>query len=209
VRAGDKTKKLFFSGHSLGAAACTAAAWNLCSMNFNVLGILTFESPLVFNCAAALAYQSLLGSRTLRVTNQNDPVVHAPSHVGQYTHVGTELYMRLGKKYVCTFDQVRVCRDTMNHAKDCRCSSRDRFSYTRPDRHCKTKHYLTFDFCQCNDRGWIADAFSTAVLAVWVILILLVAYVAARVLLRLFGGKRGGIPRPAEPPSPIYASGAI
>jgi len=150
VRPGDKSVKLFFSGHSMGGAVASVAAWNLCVLGFNVLGVLTFESPLVFNYQAALVYQSLLGTRTLRTTNQNDPVPHMPSHQHGYTHVGNELYMRAGEAHLCTFEEVRRCRNTMNRSDNCHCSSQDRFSFFTPYRHCLTEHFLTFNFCRCN-----------------------------------------------------------
>lgn len=210
VRAGESTHKIFFSGHSLGAASCTIAAWEMSALQYNVLGNVNFESPLVFNCAAALIYQTILGDRTLRVTNENDPVVHMPSHVAQYTHVGTELYMHHGNAQVCTFEQVRECRETMNRSKDCYCSSRDRFSYTRPDRHCATKHYLTFNFCQCNDKSWSTRLVVAGVMIVWILLILLTAFLVSHLLLFIFdrGGDRGAVtkhPTPAHAPAPAPA----
>lgn len=151
VQPRDRSLKLFVSGHSMGGAVASVAAWDLCVLGFDVLGVLTFESPLIFNHEAALVYQSLLGASTLRVTNQNDPVPHVPSHQHGYTHVGNELYMRAGQARLCTFEQVRLCRDSMNRSGDCNCSSQDRLSFFSPYRHCLTKHYLTFNFCNCSD----------------------------------------------------------
>ena len=151
VRPQDKSSKIFVSGHSMGGAAASVAAWDLCVSGFNVLGVLTFESPLIFNAKAALVYQILLGARTLRVTNQNDPVPHTPSHLYDYAHVGNELYMKDGKSHLCSFKQVQMCRDNMRKGNDdCHCSSQDHFAFLTPQRHCHTKHYLTFDFCRCD-----------------------------------------------------------
>jgi hypothetical protein len=141
---------LLFTGHSLGAAVTTIGAWAMNAKKYNIIGNLNFESPLLFLRPAALCYQAQLGSRTLRITNKNDPVPHCPAHLSDFVHVGAELYMRDGDFLFCTFDTVTECRDTWNKPEGCVCSSRDRLALD-PTQHCNTKQGLTFDFCQCNN----------------------------------------------------------
>jgi hypothetical protein len=194
VLPGETSYGLLLSGHSLGAAVSTLASLDLLQASYNIIGCLNFESPLLFNRSAADFYsKSLLGQRTLRVTNQNDPVVHAPSHIFPYSHVGTELYMASGATVaICTFDQVKECRDTWNNPSDpasntCNCSSRDRLSFLTPSQHCKTKPYLTFDFCECEDSDtkvfWIT-VIERTVLVFILLIILFMVYKLIRLFVR-------------------------
>lgn len=149
---------LLFTGYSLGAAVTTIAAWAMYAKGYNIIGNLNFESPMPFTRQAAFCYHEKLGARTLRITNANDPVPHCPGHIdmGDFVHVGWELYMRQGEFFLCSFDDVTVCRDTFNKSSPpssshkCLCSSRDRTAWD-PTQHCNTQAGLTFDFCQCNN----------------------------------------------------------
>lgn len=184
----DTKFSLLFTGHSLGSAACTLGAFSLWSKSYNILGNVNFESPKVFDSVAAECYEKILGSRTLRITNQNDFVVHAPSG---YEHVGAELYARQGETYRCTYAEVKQCGGSHNSPDNndaCKCSSRDRVSLDF-SQHCNTNHVLTFDFCQCNDSD--TKVFWMAVLRNVIILLVLTAflYVSYRINLHFRRGQ--------------------
>lgn len=158
---------LLLGGHSMGAAGCTLGAISLWAKDYNLLGNVNFESPLVLDSDAADAYEAVLGLRTLRVTNMNDPVPHLPFYPASYTHVGSELYMRDGSASLCTFSAVKRCRAGTGEADDCVCSSRDRSALLFPAQHCRTKHYLSFDFCECNDSSMKVSRFTLFQYLLW------------------------------------------
>ena len=130
--------RVLTTGHSLGGAECTLAALDLQSRGENVVGCLSFESPRVFNGAAARYYEQT-DIPTIRVTNENDPVVHGPRIPGEdFTHVGDELYMH-GR------DEFTVCRSQDISA----CSAQDTLSIDAAQ-HCDTQSHLGLTLCSCD-----------------------------------------------------------
>ena len=190
---GSTESVLLFSGHSLGSAVCTLGALAMWAKGYNILGNVNFESPLVMNCPAATRYQAALGLRTLRVTNTMDPVVHVPSHVYDYVHVGDELYMRAGTATLCSYHDVQRCRETRGSGVDCLCSSQDLTTFLQPAQHCRTAHYLTFDFCQCNDSSWNVTLVSLFQYSLWVVAIVALAFLAARLWLAVSDAFQGPV----------------
>lgn len=97
------TRRLWLTGHSLGGALATLAAWRLQQDGVTVQGVSTYGSPRVGNTAFALSYEALFASRpTQRWVNANDPIPLIPppliprpfpllpldyAHVGDYNHI--------------------------------------------------------------------------------------------------------------------------
>lgn len=79
---------IWFTGHSLGAALATLAAYRAP----RVSGVYTFGSPLVGNQVFAGMFNTRFGTRTVRYVNDHDVVTRVPSEelafpFGRYTHV--------------------------------------------------------------------------------------------------------------------------
>ena len=97
------TRRLWLTGHSLGGALATLAAWRLQQDGVTVQGVSTYGSPRVGNTAFALSYDALFAARpTQRWVNANDPIPLIPppliprpfpflpldyAHVGNYNHI--------------------------------------------------------------------------------------------------------------------------
>ena len=81
--------RLWFTGHSLGAAAATLAAYR---HRDKTDGVCTFGSPLVGNSVFAGMFGGALGARSTRYVNDHDMVTRVPPEPfalphGLYTHV--------------------------------------------------------------------------------------------------------------------------
>jgi predicted lipase len=97
-------KKIWFTGHSLGAALATVA-----SAKFNdqiddpkekIGGIYAFASPRAFSPRLANAFDTALKDRTYRIVNKNDIVTKMPDKIADWQHVGNEVYISHGNKLV-------------------------------------------------------------------------------------------------------------
>jgi len=172
------SRRVLLVGHSLGAAAAIIGLMELFSMGLDVLGVVAFESPLVFNRSAAYVFQDLLGPLCLRLTNYLDPVPHVPAVFG-YTHVGLEMYFdRSGAFHLCDFQNVVACRDGNVPDEGCHCSSQDWLYPFFPVQHCKMPAYLGFNFCECDQNGNLTKfyVFQYLLWLVFVCLITLLIY---------------------------------
>ena len=81
--------RVWFTGHSLGAALATLAAYRYRDV---AAGVYTFGSPLVGNGVFAGRFDSVFEERSLRYVNDHDAVTHVPPEPfalphGLYTHV--------------------------------------------------------------------------------------------------------------------------
>ena len=88
-------KPLIITGHSLGGALASLAAFFLSRQGFNVRAVYTFASPRVGNAAWRTAYAALCGDKSFRIACAGDlvpliPGIFTPVHDG-YRHVGTEV----------------------------------------------------------------------------------------------------------------------
>ncbi|CAN0420456.1 unnamed protein product [Ascophyllum nodosum] len=93
-----KKRKLFITGHSLGAALATVTAAHLAfEQNINITAIYTYGSPKIFNGPLAeefdakINYGIPLKDKCFRCRNNNDIVPSIPPY--PYNHVGTEIYI--------------------------------------------------------------------------------------------------------------------
>ena len=80
--------RVWFTGHSLGAALATLAAYRCAS----TAGVCTFGSPLVGNQSFAGSFNTKLPDRSLRYVNDHDVVTRVPPEefafpFGRYAHV--------------------------------------------------------------------------------------------------------------------------
>ncbi|KAI9144831.1 Alpha/Beta hydrolase protein [Paraphysoderma sedebokerense] len=104
------------TGHSLGGAMAALAALHFQqSLNLQKDQIVTytFSQPRVGNAAFVDYYDSLI--TTIRVTNGNDPIVHAPAR--GFQHFGTEIYADLQNKlWVCPQKEDNRCSGQFNMA---------------------------------------------------------------------------------------------
>eukprot|EP01138_Halocafeteria_seosinensis_P003081 gb/GECG01003149.1/.p1 GENE.gb/GECG01003149.1/~~gb/GECG01003149.1/.p1 ORF type:complete len:313 (+),score=31.07 gb/GECG01003149.1/:1-939(+) len=81
------------TGHSLGAAMATVAAYDLKITGYNVVQGFTFGDPRVGNKAFSQAFSRTLGQSTVyRVTHWRDPVPHLPLELMDFYHVPTEVW---------------------------------------------------------------------------------------------------------------------
>ncbi|WP_100550363.1 lipase family protein [Caedibacter taeniospiralis] len=85
--------EILVTGHSLGGALATLAAYDI-QKNISptaTLKLVTFNSPRVFNMAAAQEFETLLGKNSLRLWRHYDPVSAVPMGRLGYKHVGKSL----------------------------------------------------------------------------------------------------------------------
>jgi len=87
-------KRLFITGHSLGAALATLAAATLSHLDINVDAIYTFGQPKVGNKDFAKEYDKKVGKKHYRFVNNNDIVTRVPKvgydHVGRFIYISTK-----------------------------------------------------------------------------------------------------------------------
>jgi Lipase (class 3) len=108
---GYPSKKIFITGHSLGAGLATLLSMNLAVRELtnegkdlpdncdnlkgpiqSIGGVVTFASSRVGGHDFAQCYQKLLGDKTLRVVNNIDFLPHMPDH-RYYKHVGQRVFV--------------------------------------------------------------------------------------------------------------------
>jgi len=97
-RLNGNAKPLIITGHSLGGALATLAAFCLSKSNYLIRAVYTFASPRVGNAAFRAAYNSDLKQKTFRVAAAGDlvpliPGMFCPPCDG-YRHVGQEVFLQ-------------------------------------------------------------------------------------------------------------------
>lgn len=85
----EKKRRVWFTGHSLGAAIAGIAAYDLQeNNNTEVAGSYLFGMPRMANKRFAKRYNSKLKKVTFRIVNNNDIVARVPLRSMGYQHVG-------------------------------------------------------------------------------------------------------------------------
>jgi len=103
-------RPVWFTGHSLGAALATLAAFR---RGTHAAGVYTFGSPRVGNGVFAGNFDGLFQERSVRYVHDHDVVTHVPSEIvafprGRYTHV-TDL------RWINRDGQVGTSEPTVKH----------------------------------------------------------------------------------------------
>lgn len=106
-------KKVWFTGHSLGAALASVAIVRFHNESYFANGLYTFGSPRCFDNELADKFDQLFGHCTYRIVNKNDIVTCIPGilrvndnirstyfprnenllHIADWKHVGKEIYI--------------------------------------------------------------------------------------------------------------------
>ena len=115
-------RKLFITGHSLGGAAATLAAYVLHTSEIPIEKVYTFGAPKVGNSTFANDYNEKLLSKTYRFVNSNDIV---PQLLRSYTHVGRRVYINdsgqlsigVGSAFSWLVDQAKGLLKFLTHRK--------------------------------------------------------------------------------------------
>ncbi len=101
-----KKKRLFVTGHSLGAGMSQVAASRLeFKEGLHPTAIYNFGCPRAFNFKGADLYNQRLGRRTYRIVNNNDIICNLPlepmgySHVGQFKYITADCELRDDPSY--------------------------------------------------------------------------------------------------------------
>lgn len=131
--------KVYLTGHSLGGALATIAAFDLHMNGYDIAGVISFESPRVGNAAFQEKFNSVLSSSLLyRVTYAKDIVPHVPPRWLGYQHVNPEIYFPNAD-----LDRAMVCSRTEDHG----CSWSQRFPWSVHD-HCSVPYVGGCNICQ-------------------------------------------------------------
>mmetsp|Transcript_101714 Transcript_101714/g.180646 ORF Transcript_101714/g.180646 Transcript_101714/m.180646 type:complete len:293 (+) Transcript_101714:33-911(+) len=86
-------RQLHITGHSLGAAMASLAAWELLEKGFDVAEVYTFGEPRVGNAAWVSQFQEKMKGRSFyRVVHYKDPAPHYPFLNFGFRHAGPEVY---------------------------------------------------------------------------------------------------------------------
>lgn len=117
----DRSKPLYITGHSLGGALATVAAYKLYNDGVrNIRGVYPLASPRVGNHNFTNDYERKLGSKTYRIKRLNDHVSEIPFYgfgplgLGDYEHIGPYRLIRpVGSRY--RIDLVGLHDDEKNH----------------------------------------------------------------------------------------------
>jgi hypothetical protein len=97
----ENDARLFFTGHSLGAAIAVLAARRVAS-SAAVAGVYGFGMPRCGGKAFAEAYDAALGARTFRFVNGHDIVPTVPSSHFGFCHVGRPVICPHGQPFDLT-----------------------------------------------------------------------------------------------------------
>lgn len=93
VRALDG-RRLFITGHSLGAALATLTTATLTALGLKVDAIYTFGQPKIGDETFAKEYDKRIGNAHYRFVNNNDVVTRVPNvgfdHVGKFVYINTK-----------------------------------------------------------------------------------------------------------------------
>jgi len=85
----DRDKKIFFVGHSLGAALAQLAAYRQAIADLDrIAGVYVYGSPRIGNSRYKAAYDSLLSDKTFLHINNTDLVTKVPPAILGYRHMG-------------------------------------------------------------------------------------------------------------------------
>ena len=112
-----KTKQLFITGHSLGAAMVTLFGYDIVTLfpEYDIKYFVNFGSPRVGNVYFVDSYHSY-DIPSYRVTHYYDIVPHVPEEFLGYSHISNEIW------YNEANTEYRICDDT-NHEEDNTCSN--------------------------------------------------------------------------------------
>jgi triacylglycerol lipase len=96
----NRKRKVWVTGHSLGAAISGIAAFDLQRSNIEIKieGSYLFGQPRFCNKAFSKTYNKELKSVTFRFVNNNDLVTRIPLNIMGYFHTGTLYYFDSNKK---------------------------------------------------------------------------------------------------------------
>jgi triacylglycerol lipase len=107
----ESKRKLWITGHSLGAALATLAADRAMRAGFDVQGLYTYGSPRVGDHGFKQRFsEEALEQRTYRFVNNSDIVARVPPS-GLYTHVGTLKYIDNAGHLHSPIDESQVISD--------------------------------------------------------------------------------------------------
>jgi len=135
----DANTHIYTTGHSLGGAVATFAAFDLHSAGYNIGGSISFEAPRVGNPAFQEKFNQVLSNAVLyRVTFRRDIVVHVPPRMFDYQHTNPEIYYA-----TADLNKVKICHRT----EDPDCSYQ--FSLVTPDDHCEVPYARGCQICGC------------------------------------------------------------
>lgn len=93
----DKSTQLYITGHSLGAALATLAAYDLLLHGFKISGVYTFGSPRVGDRKFAAAFNKKFEARCYRIINDSDIVCRVPTML-RWRHVNQPIFFDKNKK---------------------------------------------------------------------------------------------------------------
>jgi len=111
VIAHQNVTEVYFTGHSLGGALATLAAYDLAPSLRIPSNVYTYGSPRVGNQVFTDAWYKLFPN-SIRVTNMDDPVPHLPPTALNYHHVAQEVWYNKPTTY-------KICDTT---GEDPKCS---------------------------------------------------------------------------------------
>tara|TARA_B100000470_G_scaffold44147_1_gene32253 strand:+ start:1137 stop:1958 length:822 start_codon:yes stop_codon:yes gene_type:complete len=93
LKAREKQKPLFLTGHSLGGAMATIAAAILSHRDLPFTSCYTFGQPRAMNKETSRLFNMECKERFFRFHNNNDIVTRVPARVMGYSHVGQYFYI--------------------------------------------------------------------------------------------------------------------
>jgi triacylglycerol lipase len=87
----DESAQLHITGHSLGGALATLAAYDLDSLGFKINSVYTFGSPRVGDRRFAAAFNARFEGRSYRIINDSDIVCRVPTML-RWRHVDQPVF---------------------------------------------------------------------------------------------------------------------